>query len=99
MRFRPLCRREDIPAWQDAIISRPVFSYLGLRLLAITKTEIRKVITRLDDVKIELLRLRAQLLPEETPTLSERRRIRERQREIEKGHYVTLTQLRKELGV
>jgi ribosomal protein L29 len=67
--------------------------------MAITKTEIRKVITRLDDVKIELLRLRAQLLPEEAPTLSERRRIREGRLEIEKGHYVTLTQLRKELGV
>jgi ribosomal protein L29 len=67
--------------------------------MAITKTEIRKVITRLDDVKIELLRLRAQLLPEEAPTPSERRLIREGRREIEKGHYVTFTQLRKELGV
>lgn len=67
--------------------------------MAITQTEIRRVITRLDDVKIELLRLRAQLLPEEVPTPSVRRRIRESRREIERGHYVTLTQLRKELGV
>jgi ribosomal protein L29 len=67
--------------------------------VAITQTEIRKVITRLDDVKIELLRLRAQLLPEEVPTPSVRRRIRESQREIEKRHYVTLTQLRRELSV
>jgi len=67
--------------------------------MAITQTEIRRVITRLDDVKIELLRLRAQLLPEEVPTPSIRRRIRESRREIERGHYVTLTQLRKELGV
>ena len=76
-----------------------VFCYLGLRPMTITKTEIQKVIMRLDDVKIGLLRLRAQLLPEETLTLSERRRIREGQWEIEKGHYVTLTELRKELGV
>ena len=72
-----------------------VFCYFGLRPMAITKTEIRKVITRLDDMKIELLRLRAQLLPEEVPTLSEKIGIREGRREIEKGHYVTLTQLRK----
>jgi ribosomal protein L29 len=81
------------------LLAAPVLSYLGLRPLAITKTEIREVITRLDDVKIELLRLRAQLLPEEAPTPSEGRRIRESRREIEKGHYVTLTQMRKELGV
>ena len=67
--------------------------------MAITKTEIREVITRLDDVKIELLRLRAQLLPEETPTRAERKKIRQAQREIMRGQYVTLTQLRKELGV
>lgn len=67
--------------------------------MAITKTEVRKVITRLDDVKIELLRLRAQLLPEETPTRSERKKIRQAQLEIKKGRYVTLNQLRKELGV
>ena len=67
--------------------------------MALTKTEIRKVITRLDDVKIEILRLRAQLLPEETPTQSERRKIKQAKREIKNGQYVTLAQLRKELGV
>jgi hypothetical protein len=67
--------------------------------MAITKSELRKVITRLDDVKIEILRLRAQLLSEETPTSSERKKIKQAQREIKKGQYVTLNQLRKELGV
>ena len=81
------------------LLVAPVLCYVGLRPMAITQTEIRRVITRLDDVKIELLRLRAQLLPEEVPTASVRRRIRESRREIERGHYVTLTQLRKELGV
>jgi ribosomal protein L29 len=81
------------------LLVAPVLCYVGLGPMAITQTEIRKVITRLDDVKIELLRLRAQLLPEEAPTPSVRRRIRESRREIERGHYVTLTQLRKELGV
>lgn len=59
----------------------------------------RKVITKLDDVKIELLRLRAALLPEERVTARERELIEEGRREIEKGRYVSLGQLRKELGV
>jgi hypothetical protein len=66
--------------------------------MAVTKTELRKVIMTLDDVKLELLRLRAALLPEERVTASERKRIEQGRREIEKGRYVTLNQLRKELG-
>lgn len=67
--------------------------------MAVTKTELRRVITKLDDLKIELLRLRAELLPEERPTPSERGQIDQGRREIEKGQSVTLAQLRKELGV
>lgn len=66
--------------------------------MAVTKTELRKVITKLDDVKLELLRLRAALLPEERPTTRERKLIEQGRMEIEKGHYVTLRQLRKEYG-
>ena len=66
--------------------------------MAVTKTELRRVITKLDDVKIELLRLRAALLPEERVTGRERKLIEQGRRESEKGSYVTLGQLRKELG-
>jgi hypothetical protein len=66
--------------------------------MAVTKIELRKVITKLDDVKIELLRLRAALLPAERVTVPQRRLIEQGRREIEKGRYVTLGQLRKELG-
>ena len=66
--------------------------------MAVTKTELRKVITKLDDVKLELIRLRAALLPEERATARERRMIRQGRLEIEKGRYVTIAQLRKELG-
>jgi hypothetical protein len=66
--------------------------------MAVTKTELRRVITELDDVKIELLRLRAALLPEELVTATERKLIRQGRLEIEKGRYVSLGQLRKELG-
>jgi len=66
--------------------------------MAVSKTELRKVITKLDDVKLEILRLRAALLPEERVTASERRLIQQGRKDIEKGHYVTLGQLRKEFG-
>ncbi len=65
--------------------------------MAVTKTELRKVITKLDDVKLELLRLRAALLPEERLTVRERKLVELGRREIEKGRYVTLGQLRKGL--
>jgi phage protein D len=41
---------------------------------------------------------RAALLPEERMTARERKLIELGRREIEKGHYVTVDQLRKELG-
>jgi hypothetical protein len=66
--------------------------------MAVTKIELRKVVTKLDDVKLELLRLRAALLPEERMTPQERRLIELGRRDIKKGRYVTLSQLRKELG-
>ena len=49
-----------------------VASIVPCKLMAVTKSELRKVITKLDDVKIELLRLRAALLPEERVTAKER---------------------------
>lgn len=69
------------------------------RLMAVTRTELRKVITKLDDVKLELLRLRAALLPEERVSARERKLVEKARREIEKDRYVTLGQLRKEFGV
>ncbi len=63
--------------------------------MAVSKTELRKVITKLDDVRIELLRLRAALLPEERVTAKKRKLIGKGRQEIEKGRYVTLGQLRK----
>lgn len=66
--------------------------------MAVTKTELRKVITKLDDMKLELLRLRAALLPQEHATAKERKVIEQGRREIQKGHYVTLSQFQKEIG-
>jgi len=67
--------------------------------MAVKKTQLHKIINKLDDVKVELLRLRADLLPEERPTASEKRQIAQGRREIERGGFVTLAQIRKETGV
>ena len=67
--------------------------------MAITKNEIRRIITKLDDVQLELLRLRAALLPEERVPLREEKLIEQGRREIAKGQYITLAQLRKEFEV
>lgn len=64
------------------------------RSMAVTKAQLRKVITKLDDIKLELLRLRAALLPEEQVTAKETRLIELGRREIKKGRFVTLGQLR-----
>ena len=68
-------------------------------IMAVTKTQLHKVITKLGDVKVELLRLRADLLPEERPTASEKRQIAQGRREIERGGFVTLAELYEEVGV
>jgi len=67
--------------------------------VGVTKIELRKVITKLDDVQMELLRLRVQLLPVERPTRDERREIAHGLRQIRRGRSVGLAQLRKDLGV
>ena len=56
------------------------------------------VLERLDTVKLELLRLRAMLLPEEKATDEEKKEIVEAKKEIEKGSKVNLEEFIKELG-
>jgi hypothetical protein len=67
--------------------------------MEVTETEPHKAIAKLDDVKVELLRLRAGLLPEERPTASEKRQIAQGRRGTERGGFVTLAGLRKEICV
>ena len=76
--------------------SRPVVS---ARPVEVTKTELRRVITKLDDVQVELLRLRAQLLPEERPIRQETRKIARGRGQLLRGQHAGLGQLRKELAV
>jgi len=66
--------------------------------LTLTESQLRLVLEKLDAVRLELLRLRAMLLPEEELSEEERRELEDARREIEKGKYIDLEDLIKELG-
>lgn len=66
--------------------------------MTLTESQLRLVLEKLDAVRLELLRLRAMLLPEEELSEEERRELEDARREIEKGKYIDLEDLIKELG-
>ncbi len=65
--------------------------------VTVNKHELKLVLDKLDTVKLELLRLRAMLLPEEEASAEEKRKIEAARKEIEKGSTVKLDELVKEL--
>jgi hypothetical protein len=58
-----------------------------------TEQEMRTVLEKLDSVKLELLRLRAMLLPEEQLTARERKEIKQALKEVKKGRTISLEDL------
>ncbi len=66
--------------------------------VAVDEQELKLVLEKLDKVKLELLRLRAMLLPEEQAPDEEKEEITEVEQEIKKGSTVTLEEFIKELG-
>jgi hypothetical protein len=58
--------------------------------VTVNKIELKQVLDKLDDVKLELLRLRAMLLPEEEATDEEKKEIEQARKEITKGSKVNL---------
>ncbi len=65
--------------------------------VTINKNELKQVLDKLDDVKLELLRVRAMLLPEEEASEEEKKEIEAARKEIEKGSKVDLDEFVKEL--
>lgn len=66
--------------------------------MAITQTEMREVMGRLGSVEIELMRLRAMLLPTVKPTKKELRAIAEAKGEMARGDWVAAEKLFKGMG-
>ena len=66
--------------------------------VTVTESQLRLVLDRLDVVRLELLRLRAMLLPEEELSGKEKKELEEARKEIAEGSGVNLEDLIKELG-
>jgi hypothetical protein len=65
--------------------------------LQVDEKELKPVLEKLDIVKLELLRLRAMLVPQDEATDEEKKEILEAEKEIEKGSSIKLEEFNKEL--
>lgn len=65
--------------------------------MVITSEEAKLIMDKLDRIRLELLRLRASLLPEEELSKDDIRELEEAKNEISRGMYVKLEELLKEL--
>lgn len=59
--------------------------------------EVKMVLEKLDSIQLELLRLRAMLLPEEEVSEKEKKKLEAARNEITKGQKISLNHLIKEL--
>jgi hypothetical protein len=66
--------------------------------VTVTKNQLKLVLDKLDTVKLELLRLRAMLLPEEEASEEEKKELEKARKEIKKGSRINLEDLIKELS-
>ena len=66
--------------------------------VTVNKKELKLVLEKLDTVKLELLRLRAMLLPEEEATAEEKKELEIAKKEIAKGSKTNLENFIKEIG-
>jgi hypothetical protein len=66
--------------------------------VTVNNDDLKMVLNKLDTVKLELLRLRAMLLPEEEATEQEKKEIKKAKQEIAKGSKIGLQEFIKELG-
>lgn len=64
----------------------------------VDKEALKIVLEKLDNLELELFRLRAMLVPEDDATCEEKKEIADAEREIGKGSTVTVEELIKELG-
>jgi len=66
--------------------------------VTITKNELKRMLDKLDSLRLELLRLRATLLPKEEISQKEKKELEKARKEIAKGSGINLDKLIKELS-
>jgi len=64
----------------------------------VSKTQLKQMLDKLDSLKLELLRLRATLLPQEELSKEETKKLEEARKQIKKDLTINLKDLIKELG-
>ena len=65
--------------------------------MTVNNAQVKLVLEKLDSVQLELLRLRAMLLPEEEVSEEEKKKLCAARSEIAKGQKISLDELLKEL--
>ena len=65
--------------------------------VTVTENQLKLVLHKLDAVRLELLRLRSMLLPEEELSEKERKELEEARKEVAEGSSINLEELIKEL--
>ena len=66
--------------------------------VVVSKTQLKQVLDKLDSIRLELLRLRATLLPQEELSAEDATKLEQARKEITKGLGINLEDLIKELG-
>jgi len=66
--------------------------------IMVSKTQLKQMLDKLDSLKLELLRLRATLLPQEELSKEETKKLEEARKQIKKDLTINLKDLIKELG-
>jgi hypothetical protein len=66
--------------------------------VTVPEKDVSLIIDKLDQVRLEILRLRAVLIPEEESTPDEKKAMEEARREIREGATTALAELLRELG-
>ena len=66
--------------------------------ITMPEKDISLIINKLDQVRLEILRLRAALTPEEELTQEEKKALEEARKEVAEGVSLTLEELLRELG-
>ncbi|MCD6348899.1 MAG: hypothetical protein J7L91_04665 [Candidatus Korarchaeota archaeon] len=65
--------------------------------VTITEDQFKLLLKKLDSIRLELLRLRAMLLPEDELSAEEKKELEEARREIAEGSFVRLEDLLEEI--
>jgi ATP-dependent protease ClpP protease subunit len=66
--------------------------------MADSKTQMQMIVRKLDRIEIEIMKLKAALLPKEKLSIKEKKELKAIQKDMDKGNWISARDLIKELG-